>query len=140
MSNLGWYQIITILSKKVGGPKHLMEILIGGGVLFGAGIVVGGNTIKKKLIDALNKKKQAEEAAIVYTVSTEGKSNEGLLFKTGETFKVLETDGDAGLIVKLEDENNPYYVSLKFLETISDYIIPVKGEKSHKKRIQEEKK
>ena len=46
MSNLGWYQIITILSKKVGGPKHLMEILIGGGVLFGAGIVVGGNTIK----------------------------------------------------------------------------------------------
>ena len=133
MSNLGWYQIITSLSKKVGGPIHFMGILIGGGALLGAGILAGGNTIKKKVTDVLNKKKQAEEAAIVYTVSTEGRSNEGLLFRIGETFKILDSDGDVGLIVKLEDENNPYFVSLKFLETISDYTIYVKGEKKHKK-------
>lgn len=129
MSNLGWYQILTSMAKRVGGPKQLISLFVGGGFLIGGGAVAGGNVIKKKVTTKINKKKQAEKAAIIYTVSSEGKSNEGLLFKAGETFRVLETDGDAGLIEKLGDENNPYFVSLKFLETISDYSNSAKGVK-----------
>ena len=121
MSNLGWYQILTSLSKKVGGPKQLIGLIAGGGALLGGGAVAGGNALKKKIQAILAKKRQEAEAAVLYTVIKEGKSNEGLLFKVGETFRVLETDGDAGLIEKLGDEDNPYFVSLKFLSTISDY-------------------
>ncbi len=121
MSNLGWYQILTSMAKKVGGPKRLVGILVGGGALLGGGGVAGGYALKKKISSAQAKKKKEAEAAIIYTVNMEGKSNEGLLFKVGETFRVLETDGDAGLIEKIGDENNPYFVSLKFLSTISDY-------------------
>ena len=121
MSNLGWYQILTSVSKKVGGPKRLIGLIAGGGALLGGGAVASGNAIKKKITAELSKKRQEAEAAVLYTVNREGKSNEGLLFKTGDTFRVLETDGDAGLIEKTDGENNPYFVSLKFLSTISDY-------------------
>ena len=43
------------------------------------------------------------------------------LFSVDDTFKVLEIDGDAALIEKIGDENNPYFVSGCFLESISDY-------------------
>ena len=36
-------------------------------------------------------------------------------------FKVLERDGDAALIEIMNDENNPYFISAKFLSSISDY-------------------
>ncbi len=121
MSNLGWYQIMTTVSKKVGGPLNLVKILFGGGAVAGGGIAVGTITIKNKVTKKLNEKKRKSEAAIVYTVKTDQKSNEGLSFKVGEQFKVLEVDGDAALIVKLGDNNNPYFVSAKFLRSISDY-------------------
>ena len=123
MSNLGWYQVLTTMAKAVGGPKRLIGILIGGGAVIGGGVVAGGTALKKKVTNELNEKKKAAEAAVIYTVNTEGKSNEGLLFKVGDRFKVLETDGDAGLIDIINDENSPYFVSLKFLSTISDYKI-----------------
>ena len=121
MSNLGWYQILTTLAKKVGGPKRLITLLVGGGAILGGSAVAGGSAIKKKVYSELDKKKKAEASAKIYTVKKEGKSNEGLLFSEGDTFKVLEIDGDAGLIEKIGDDNNPYFVSLKFLNSISDY-------------------
>ena len=121
MGNLGWYQILTTMAKKVGGPKRLIALLTGGGALLGGGAVAGGNAIKKKVLSELEKKRQEEALAKVYTVKKEGRSNEGLLFVEGDTFKVLEVDGDAGLIEKIGDDNNPYYVSRKFLCSISDY-------------------
>ena len=123
MSNLGWYQILTTMAKKVGGPKQLIGLLIGGGAIIGGGAVAGGTAIKKKITSDLDKKKQAEDAAVVYCVKVEGKSNEGLLFKVGDKFKVLETDGDAGLVEIIGDTNSPYFVSLHFLASISDYNI-----------------
>ncbi len=39
MSNLGWYQILTTLAKKDGGPKQLIGLLIGSGALLGGGAV-----------------------------------------------------------------------------------------------------
>ena len=121
MGNLGWYQILTTAAKKLGGPKQLIGILVGGGAILGGGAVIGGATIKKKVTSKLNKKKQIADAAIIHTVKAEGESKEGLHFNAGDKFKVLEADGDAGLIEIVGDDNNPYFVSLNFLSSISDY-------------------
>ena len=121
MSNLGGYQILTTIAKKVGGPKGLVALLIGVGALLGGGTVAGGDAIIKKISSKYEKKRQAEAMAKVYTVNKEGRSNEGLFFAEGDTFRVLEVDGDAGLIEKIGDNNNPYFVSRKFLSSISDY-------------------
>lgn len=121
MSNLGWYQLMTTWAKKVGGPKQLFGLILGGGALIGGGAVAGGNAIKTKYSEAQANKRREEEAAVLYTVNADGRSNEGLSFKVGDTFRVLDSDGDAGLIEKMGDENNPYFVSLKFLSNISDY-------------------
>ncbi len=117
MSNLGGYQLLTTIAKKVGGPRNLFLLTLG----TGAALYAGGSTLVKKTSSALKKKKQAVALAKVYTVKTKGKSNEGLLFIEGDTFKVLEVDGDAALIEKIGDDNNPYFVSRMFLSRISDY-------------------
>ena len=120
-SNLGQYQEITTLAKDVGGPSNLIKLIFTAGGVTGsiATVVVfcGGAYIYKKH----NKRKQLSDAAIIYTINAEGSSNEGLLFNVGDQFRVLEKDGDAALIEKLEDDNNPYFVSASFLRSISDY-------------------
>ncbi len=121
MSNLGWYQILTTLAKKVGGPKQLMGLLIGSGALLGVGAVSAGSALKKKITSEIEKKRNTEKAAVIYTVSVEGTSNEGLHFKVDDKFKVLDNDGDAGLVEVIGDSNSPYFVSIKFLSSISDY-------------------
>ena len=121
MSNLGWYQSLTTLAKKVGGPQNLVAGIFALGAFAGGGIVAVGSALKKMVSDMLEQKRQDIEKAISYTVNVEGQSNEGLLFKKGDTFKVIEKDGDAALIIKDNDENNPHFVSRKFLSSISDY-------------------
>lgn len=121
MGNLGWYQIMTTMAKRVGGPLKLAGLVFGGGAVVGGGAVAGGIAIKNKVVEKLDKKKKQEETAIIHTVTTEGQSNEGLAFNVGDQFKVLEVDGDAALIEKLGDSNNPYFVSVDFLKGISDY-------------------
>ena len=120
MSNLGWYQIMTTWSKKVGGPLQLMGLFAGGGFVLGGGTVTIGKSVKKKIGESFEKKRKAAEKAIIHTVHTESRSNEGLLFKEGDTFRILETDGDAALIEIIGNDCNPYFVSLKFLRSISD--------------------
>lgn len=121
MSNLGWYQGITTLSKKCGGPLKFMVILAGGG--FAAGIVLckGTEGIISSMKEKAKIKKKKEKLLKTYTVSKDGKSNEGLQFRIGETFIVLECDGKAVLIEKIGDDNNPYFVSAELLKEISDY-------------------
>ena len=121
MSNLGWYQIMTTTAKKVGGPLKLAGLIFGGGALTGGGVVACGVAIKNKVAEKLDEKKKEAAAAVIYTVKIEMQSNEGLVFKVGDQFKILEVDGDAALIEKLGDSNNPYFVSAGFLKSISDY-------------------
>ena len=121
MSNLGWYQILTTLAKKVGGPKQLIGLLIGSGALLGGGTVATVSALKKKITSELEQKRNTEKASVIYTVCVEGTSNEGLHFKVGDKFKALDNDGDAGLVEILGDSNSPYFVSLKYLSSISDY-------------------
>lgn len=121
MSNLGWYQVMTTLAKKVGGPLNLAGILIGSSAAAGSAAVLFVQNVAKKVNQYRDKKKKAEESAIVYEVHTDGKSNEGLVFTVGDRFRMLEIDGDAVLIEKIGDKQNPYFVSGKFLTSISDY-------------------
>lgn len=122
MSNLGGYQWLTTAAKKVGGPRNLVLIIAGTGaaVYKGGEVLVkkGAKVIKKKYIQ---KKEIAESDIKQYEVKTPGVSNEGLALKVGEQFKVLEADGDAVLIEKIGDANNPYFVSAELLKEISDY-------------------
>ena len=121
MSNLGWYQVMTTTAKKVGGMENMVGLLVGGGVVLGGCVVAGGIAVKHKIDNVLDEKKKERETAIIHTVITEGQSNEGLTFKPGDQFRVLELDGDATLIERMNDENNPYFVSAEFLRSISDY-------------------
>ena len=121
VGNLGMYQLVTTWMKKFGGPKNFLSAVAGAGIVIGGTAVKGYQMIKKHFTDAIKQKHLEAAAAIVHTVNTEGVSNEGLMFHVGDQFKVLELDGDAALIEKIGDSHNPYFVSAKFLATISDY-------------------
>ena len=121
MNNLGWYQVITTWSKKVGGPLNLLEIVAGVGALGG---VAGTKGIEALVVSQKKKAIEKEKVAGLsktYTIIKDGVSNEGLQFHVGEVFKVLERDRNAVLIEKLGDDNNPYFVASEFLNGISDY-------------------
>lgn len=122
MSNLGDYQRMTILAKKVGGPKNLAVIIAGAGAVASVALYKGGEIIKEKVRKKKNKEKLKETSdSIVYSITVDGVSDDGLEFKIGDQFRVLETDKDAVLIEKIGDDNNPYFVSVEFLEMISNY-------------------
>lgn len=122
MSNLGGYQWLTTVAKKVGGPKNLVLVIAGAGaVIYKSGEIAVKQTVKT--IKRIKNKEQLSETANteIYTVTAEGVSNEGLEFKIGDQFRVLESDKDAVLIEKSGDNNNPYFVSAELLKNISDY-------------------
>ena len=122
MSNLGFYQTLTTWSKKVGGPVKFVGIVAVGGYIairFGeAGIKKGVKTIKNKII---KKDNICANVGLVYEVIADGKDSNGLVFRVGDKYKVLECDGDSILIEKMGDANNPYFVSRDFLASISDF-------------------
>lgn len=96
MSNLGGYQWLTTVAKKIGGPKNLVLIIAG----TGAAVYKGSEIVVKKTVKEIKKRMNQEKLSEIadtkiYTVTTEGTSNEGLEFKIGDQFKVLETDKDA---------------------------------------------
>ena len=119
MGNLGWYQVLVTLAKKVGGPKVLLGLIAGGGALACKGLEMGVKKIKK----LYRNKKQEAEAAVVHTVQKEGTSNEGLHFRVGDQFRVLTWVDNIGLIEKMGESDNPFIVSLEFIQSISDYVM-----------------
>lgn len=129
MSNLGTYQWATTNAKKVGGMGWFLTLIAGVGAVIGALLVQIFKPLKKAIRKVITRKKKntlrktekERENSIIYTVINEGESNEGLKFNVGDKFTVLESDGDAVLIEKHGDDNNPYFVSAELLKTISDY-------------------
>lgn len=120
MSNLGGYQRLTAIAKKVGGPTNLVLLIAGSGAV----VYKGGEILVRKAIKNVNKlyaENSSEISSQIYIVNKQGVSNENLVFELGDRFKVLEFDGDAILIEKIGDSNNPYVVSSEFLEKISNY-------------------
>lgn len=120
MSNLGGYQRLTTIAKKVGGPTNLVLLIADSGAV----VYKGGEILVRKAIKNVNKlyaENSSEISSQIYIVNKQGVSNENLVFELGDRFKVLEFDGDAILIEKIGDSNNPYVVSSEFLEKISNY-------------------
>ncbi len=120
MSNLGLYQLMTTWSKKVGGPKNFVALLMGSGYIIGKG---GEFVIKKAVKSIKNSKKKEGYNVKIFTVTANGKSNNGLKFNIGDKYKVLESDEKSILIEKIGDVNNPYFVSADFLSSISDFVL-----------------
>ena len=114
MSNVGAYQTMTTWSKRVGGPINLAAIIAIGGYGFGK----LGELGFKKLKNLKNKK---DISVAVYSILSQGVSNEGLVFNIGDQIRILESDKEVVLIEKIGDLNNPYYVSADLLRSISNY-------------------
>lgn len=122
MSNLGGYQILTTIAKKVGGPGNLVALIATGGAILFEGGKYAFKKGKKFVVEAKGKSdKLYKNSQIKYLIKKDGKSNEGLELKAGNYFSVLESDGDAVLIELIGNKNNPYFVSKRLLEQISDY-------------------
>lgn len=121
MSNLGGYQKITTWAKRVGGPRNLVIIFMTGGAIVGKVSEVGAKAGISYIKGKISKLKGHSKNGEIYDVLSYGKSNEGLEFKIGDKFAVLEIDADAVLIEKIGDHNNPYFVSAQLLRKISNF-------------------
>lgn len=125
MSNLGDYQRITTLIKQLGGPKAAKAIVAAGAVLLvtaGGAAHAGYQKAAPKVKDWISKLGQPDAlAGHVYAIHIDAEDDQGLAFKAGDTFRVLERDGDAVLIELIGNDDNPWAVSAKFLAQVSDF-------------------
>lgn len=127
MSNLGDYQKFTTIAKRFGGVKNFIGLIVTGsaaiGVVGGITAFEGGKKIANKIkTHQKSKKNIINENDVIYRISARGESNDGLKFNLGDEFRVLDTDGDAILIEKMGNANNPYFVDKKLLTEISNYM------------------
>lgn len=111
---LGLYQTSVVWMKKVGGPERFIALVMAGGYLVGRTVEAGVKAVVKAA------KKPKNTPLQIYTVHTPSTSND-LHFVNGDTFHILEVIKDGALIEKIGDPNNPYFVSVELLRTISDY-------------------
>lgn len=122
LSNLGGYQVVVTVIKKLGGPRSAAIIVIGGSFAVGRGLESG---IKKafKASKAAIKKRNTPCATKgqLFKVVSDGEASSGLKLRAGDEYRVLECDGDSILIGVLDDPDNPYFVSSEFLTTVSDF-------------------
>ena len=117
MSNLGWYQVMTTLAKKVGGPKQLAVCVAASGYAIGK---VGEIAIKA-VASNIKSHIESKHTEGLYTVKEFGVTNEGISVYPGEQIKVLVIDEDSILIEIIGKADNPYFVSEEFLGEITDY-------------------
>lgn len=110
---------MTTWAKRLGGPDRFMGTLLGTGFVVGVVVAESSHIIMRKINGDLDAKKN--DTAIIYTVRLDDMGDECLSLKIGDKFRILELDGEAALIEKLGDCNNPYFVSADFLRKISDF-------------------
>ncbi len=116
-SNLGLYQWMTTVAKRVKGPAVFLAGVAFVGWGTGRLIEAGGKGIHR--IVKGRRDRTATELP-VFTVTAESSSGD-LTLHVGDRFRAMERDGDAVLIEVLGNSNNPYFVSAALLETISDF-------------------
>ncbi|EGP5052904.1 hypothetical protein E4K19_002603 [Enterococcus faecium] len=120
MGNLGWYQLMTTVAKKVGGPKQLLALVAAGGYVIIRGVEAGGKKVIK-LVKKDNKEKSTSKVLPAYKFIIDGKDDKGLIFSSGDVFYVAARHDDVILIEKEKDENNPYFVSVDWLMKVSSF-------------------
>lgn len=117
MGNLGGYQLMTTLAKRVGGPGRLLALAVAGGYVVIRPVEAGA----KRAFQEIRKRGVAGPTnGQVFRAMSPGEDRD-LKIRAGDEFRVLESDGDAILIELLGDANNPYFVSGAFLRSISDF-------------------
>jgi len=123
MGNLGQYQLLTTVAKKVGGPAILLVGTAIGGWFIGRLTEVGGKQIVRVAKSKFTKRSGPEvtPARIIFTVHTDGDATSELKLHVNDEYRVLERDKDAVLIEVLDNANNPYFVSGEILASISDF-------------------
>lgn len=117
MSNLGAYQVMTTVAKKVGGPVVL------GVVTFFSGYVVLRPTEAgvKSIVRAIRSRNvPCTTKGRVFRAKANGEEGD-LSLHVGDEYRVLECDGDAILIEVLGNSGNPYFASSDFLRSVSDF-------------------
>ena len=120
MGNLGWYQLMTTVAKKVGGPKQLLALVAAGGYVITRGVEAGGKKVIK-LVKKDNKEKSTSKVLPAYKFIIDGKDDKGLIFSSGDVFYVAARHDDVILIEKEKDDNNPYFVSVDWLMKVSSF-------------------
>lgn len=117
MGNLRSYQTMTTLAKRVGGPVALGALTFVSGYLVirpgEAGVKKAARSIKKRSAPCATKGQ-------VFLATSDG-DDSGVKIRVGDTYQVLERDGDAILVEVLGDPSSPHVVSSKFLRSISDF-------------------
>lgn len=119
MSNLGWYQWFTTSAKRVGGPLKLMGLIAVGGYAAIRTIEAGS----KKAVKIVKAHHQCAQDAVltICNVTTDGSIERDVTVKIGDQIRVCAVDGDAVMIEVLGNENNPYFVDMKQLKSLTDY-------------------
>lgn len=122
MGNLGQYQLLTTVAKKVGGPVALLVITGISGWFVGRVTEAGGKEVVK-VAKSKRTKRSAPIAASdqIFTVHTDGDATSELMLDVDNEFRVLERDKDAVLIEVLGNADNPYFVSSEILASLSDF-------------------
>ncbi|MEK1354816.1 hypothetical protein HCY79_04555 [Limosilactobacillus fermentum] len=120
MGNLGWYQLMTTVAKKVGGPKQLLALVAAGGYVIIRVVEAGGKKVIK-LVKKDNKEKYTSKVLPAYKFIIDGKDDKGLIFSSGDVFYVAARHDDVILIEKEKDDNNPYFVSVDWLMKVSSF-------------------
>ena len=121
MSNLGTYQLMTTLAKKVGGPKKLLLIVAATGWIVLRSGEASAKAIVSKFRNTPHASSDYPHFGETFTVTATTEVAEGLILNEGSTFHVLERDQGSVLIAVSDDKNNPYFVSAEKLSKISNY-------------------
>jgi hypothetical protein len=117
MGNLGAYQSMTELAKRVGGPKWLGVVTLIAGYVFFRPTEAG---VKKIWKLARGSSGTCETKGQVFAATSAGECDD-LTLHAGDQIRVLESDGDAVLIEVVGDTRSPYFVSSEFLRSVSDF-------------------
>lgn len=122
MSNLGWYQWFTTNAKKVGGPLKLMGLIAVGGYA----VIRTGEAGVRKAIKLVKKHSEGTVKDIlkkksVCKVIADANIEKGVDVKIGDKIMVCAIDGEAVMIEILGDKNNPYFIDINLLRSITDY-------------------
>lgn len=118
MGNLGDYQRMTTLAKRVGGPKvlGLAATVLGYIVLrpAEAGLKKAARTFKER-------GGSHPLRGRVFRVTADGHDGHGVRLYEGDEYRVLEGDRDAILIEIIGGTSNPHVVAGEFLKTVSEF-------------------
>jgi hypothetical protein len=122
--NLGGYQVITTVVKRLGGPSKALFKAVGAigyriGKQKGADEAVAAMTVQAERIDTTDASENPSRVTATkeYLVTKSITSNDGTYFAPGDRLRVMDSDGDAVMVERIGDANSPYWISRDFLES-----------------------